>query len=415
MGDMQRDAIALSPRGEVMALTRSPFAALRRYGRRLLRFARFAVLSLLGLVPPLRPDPAPPSPTRRDDGPAPRAAGGGDRFHDADHPVLQALRDKAIEDLFLWMGLDGVPPQMWDIARVEPDPAAAVAAFVRAVGCDPDAVRRRERAALSRLEAAVDALFAWSRAMRPTSDAERRRIQAMLFWADADEIALFQANAEAIAEILGAYDALPGTGRLARHEALVAALRRIQSDPLALDRRGREAALRQSAELVEATRRYAAVAARFDALVEELAPLTASLPEDDDRAALLRAAVVQRGDAEADLFGTGESEPRRLLDLLDGIVSLLDELAEAFAAASSRARDRGAAPGGTASAVDEALRFFGFPPGRPPDRAAVYAAYKRAMKDCHPDLHPGDAKASRLARETNGHWAVLEEWYRRTA
>jgi hypothetical protein len=30
------------------------------------------------------------------------------------------------------------------------------------------------------------------------------------------------------------------------------------------------------------------------------------------------------------------------------------------------------------------------------------------MKDCHPDLHPGDAGASRLARETNGHRAVLE-------
>jgi curved DNA-binding protein CbpA len=49
------------------------------------------------------------------------------------------------------------------------------------------------------------------------------------------------------------------------------------------------------------------------------------------------------------------------------------------------------------------------------DHATVRAAYRRLMRDVHPDVKPGDAAAGEAARRANAAWAVLSDSARRAS
>lgn len=55
--------------------------------------------------------------------------------------------------------------------------------------------------------------------------------------------------------------------------------------------------------------------------------------------------------------------------------------------------------------------------GVPPHASSqeVRAAYRRVMRECHPDVRPGDAAAEERARRANQAWQVLKDGERRAA
>jgi len=145
---------------------------------------------------------------RRETGPVATVNIRSNPFDDADHPTLKDLRDKAVEDIAEWLGLEGVPPQLWKILGTEPDPAAAFIYFIRSIGSDPKKARRRDPAELLRLKRITEVLFSWSR-LRDAGDPQlARRMQAVMIWGAPHELDLFRDNVDALATIIGLFEAL---------------------------------------------------------------------------------------------------------------------------------------------------------------------------------------------------------------
>lgn len=390
---------------------------------RLLQYWRFELLCLLGRVVLLAPAATGPAHKTRS-GPAPSADAEGGPFHNVDHPVLRELRDRAIEDIFEWLGIDGVPPQLWNILNEEPDPAEATIRFIRSVGCDPITVRRREPSEIRRLNRAVDALLAWSRMSSSAHPTGMRRLQALLFWATPDEIARFQQNTDALATIVGSYESLPGSRRLVRHQLLVRRLERFRLDPLGWSSDERKTALRESAQLEAATLRYSVVANEIERLMEELEPLVGGLSDSDDDVGLLRAARLRRQEVERDLFSTGASEPAALVASIEGIVVLLKNAAEHLREATASGSDSGGFDASAAAHEEEqrrikgALCFFDFDPRTPPSYEIAKKAHKKKQKENHPDRFAGRGKdvfdrQTAIFQEIEQQWCILDAWYGR--
>lgn len=100
------------------------------------------------------------------------------------HGILDKLRVRALHELCDWLGLAFVPGRMWESLDEHGDPSEAVIHFARGVGCDPDAIRRRDHDALERLRTSVDLLFALDQLNRMADLGQKDEIEYSLFSSD---------------------------------------------------------------------------------------------------------------------------------------------------------------------------------------------------------------------------------------
>ena len=340
-------------------------------------------------------------------------------FDDADHPILKVLRDRALEDLAEWLGLESVPPQLWKILQEEPDPEAAIIYFIRSVGCDPKKARRRDPAELLRLETITDALFSWSRLSSSHDPMLMRRMQATMMWGTSYEIDLFKENVDALATILGLYESLPPEYRFVRHSRLVRRANAYKSHPLAWRPVDRESARRESHELIEAVRKYTSIAPRFDELIKRLLPICESLPGDDPNVEIIRGAHslygddTEYGDIRKNLFVSGMDDPWGLVSQLSVFLEILVDAAHEIDGAAGAHRDDGdrsrTIPEGMTVAVWQAFVELDLDGDHPPNYRTAKKVWKDKIKTYHPDHDPNGEE---ITKKINLNWDIVEDWYK---
>jgi hypothetical protein len=327
---------------------------------------------------------------------------------------LEKLRDRAVEEIFEWLGVAAVPPQMWVALKQESDPAESTIKFIRSTGCDPDKIRQQDREELARFHRAIDAVLAWGRVPRKATIDEIRRVQTVLFFGDPDEVLHFLKNAEAIAGIIATYDGLPGKKHFARHETLVREVRTYWADPLDWQDDKRDSAVAASEELARTERTVTTVVSKMRSILDDVSSVVGALPDDDDNVALMRAAELKLAEIDQNLFVTGDEDPMILLDRLNGILDLLEEAYDNIsgtfhkdddfdsAAAASKDYDR---------RVIDAFRFFGLDPDDPPSQEKARTVFYKKMMANHPDRFPDDPDAGARTATVNVQWEILKTWY----
>ncbi len=335
----------------------------------------------------------------------------GPPFDEVNHPLLRRLRRRALVELFDWLDLAFVPGQLLERSDHSGDPVAALALFLRSVGCDPDRVRRREPEELARLGEVIDLLMAFDSLTARLAPAQRDELQLLFFAGDFERLRRVSKRLFALCGLLDAHEAQASAKPLAAYDALAgrvkAALGRLPSLSEA-----EVAAFRAEAE------RWLRLARRRDLLSAEIAA---------QRAALERAAAPGPRDAAvlADIHaietalaidpGLDGDAVARQLDALDDLLAALQSLvrereAEAEEAAA-RFRSEAATERLYRSEEEKALSFFGFPAEARPDGTAIHAAWRRFMKVHHPDLTTDPEEKPRreaLCKEANLKRHVLE-------
>lgn len=338
----------------------------------------------------------------------------GPPFHEVNHPVLRQLRRRALNDLFDWLELDFVPGQLLERSDHSSDPVAAFTTFLRSVGCDPERVRRREPEELERLRDVVDLLMAFGSLTARLEPARRDDLQLLLFSGDFARLRLASDRLFALNAILEAHEALDAASPLAAYDALAGRAKAMLGRLLDLGEAELEA-LQGEAE------QWQRLARRRELLTKRIAEVSEAL----DRAAILRAERRQQRGSLQERRRTIESAltldpgltPKDVgthLDALDGLLAELQDLLreiEEEAEAAAHFRSEEATTRLYSNEQEAALAFFGLAPEARPDGASLRAAWRRFMKDNHPDLTTDDEEKRRreaLCKEANLKRHVLE-------
>ena len=105
-----------------------------------------------------------------------------------DHPVLDQLRRRAVNELFHWLGLDQIPRQVWPILDDLRDPGLAVARFAETLGCNPLLICRRDTGEIEQLRLGIRSLIALNALRAKLTRLERREFELTIFQRDHDTI-----------------------------------------------------------------------------------------------------------------------------------------------------------------------------------------------------------------------------------
>ena len=334
----------------------------------------------------------------------------GPPFNDVNHPILRTLRRRALNDLFEWLDLDFVPGQLLERSDHSADPIAAFTTFLRSVGCDPEAVRRRDPEELSRLRDVVDLLMAFGSLTRWLQPAQRDALQLLLLSGDFPRLRRAAERLFSLSAILDAHEAQGAAPVLAGYDALAGRVRASLSRLLDLSRNDVEDAEDAAARWLRLARRRVLLDREIATAVSALDRAIASAPDAPGRRQRRDALVERQRTIESSLSLDPGLEPdavAALLDELDGLLESLSALrseTEAEAEAASRFRSEAATDRLYRSEREEALLFFGLAADAQPTAEQIQAAWRRYMKDNHPDLttDPDEKnRRDRLCAEAN--------------
>ena len=381
---------------------------------------------LLGLLPLFGVDPSKWRAwvTRRPRGSAVPARSFLDRFvrseATVDHPVVDALRHKATNELFDWLGLAMIPRQTWAILDKVGDPAAAIEQLIRALGCDPLAARRREPGEIARLEAAIDVLIAVDSLRRYLSADQLSEIEYLLFGGDYDAVMTYSRVVAAFSAVHIGQEKAARLRRFAVYESFVQTFEGYRSDPWSLAPTDAEEALRLSDRLVTTMERYTDL---YAAISEAIATMRALWPGSGAGAPEAETRDRLQWDFEAiddRLVNDPSLDVDRIDDLLRDASELLEAcrvLLEDFKPDTGDNGDAGDTTGAPRNESDEALVFFGFAARSSPSWEEIKKAYRAVMKKLHPDLAGAGAEAGEaarredLAKRANMHRDLLRRRY----
>jgi len=315
-----------------------------------------------------------------------------------DHPLIDGLRRKATNELFDWLGLTMIPRQTWAILAKVGDPGAAIEQLIRALGCDPLAVRRREPEEIARLEAAIDVLVDLD-SLRPYLGAEHlSEIEYLLFGGDYDAVKTYSRVVAAQAALLIGREKAARLRRFAVYESFLRTVERYFDDPWSLSPADAEAALRLSDRLVTAMERYTALHRDLAAALTAIQALWPGSAAGAAQAAERDRIQLRSKSLDDRLAGDPDLDPARIDDLLNEAAALLEAcrlLLEDLKPSAAGAE--GFSEAGL-SETDEALVFFGFAAGSSPAWAEIKQAHRSAIKKLHPDLAAGSADPEEAAR-----------------
>jgi len=385
----------------------------RRWLRRLRGLLVLARRRILGL-PPLFDDvsiagdaAAPPKPPR---GPAPRrgyhrsgrtVSGRSyfDRFgrhgDSADHPVIEQLRRRAVNELFEWLGIILIPRQTWPILKRVGDPGAAVEHLILALGCDPERARRRDADEIARLQAAIDILVALD-ILRPYLSLEHlQEIEYLLFSGDYDTVRKYSRIVSALSAVLIGREKSGSLRVFAVYEAFIADIERYVRDPLSLEADDADEALRMSDDFITAMEKYTAL---YEDVSGMISAVHAAWPDDlesGDDFRLREGMDLHFKEIDATLL----SEPTLDLTQIEELIEECSELFKDLEGLLHRIHDA-PRPDGAAqtSEKDDALVFFGFAAGSAPSWDEIKRAFRAIIKKVHPDHATGITDPEEIAR-----------------
>ena len=319
----------------------------------------------------------------------------------------QQLARRAAVFLFDHFDFATVPSQYWPLLEKNFDPGRALKAFLQAVGCDSELVRRRDPAELGKARDVIDLLVRSGDILQRLRPEVRRAVAQQL---ESGDYAKVHELAEVATHLQTALDyATRWTGKVvfATFADLLRTIQQMLDDPL-------NVSAVDAASAVTLVANYATVQKRFDQLTARYQSLTAALrdswpsgwnggPNED----------VLRTGAEA--FEHMENTMRFAADLDyeqlgEGNAFLGDHLSGLEALLAAALGGGAGGPGGPPPPppppddMEDALRYFGFSKASPPkSRNQFRAAWLKKMRPLHPDMNPGrsDEEAALLKEKWN--------------
>lgn len=304
------------------------------------------------------------------------------------HPVIDRLRRRAVNELFDWLGLTLIPPQIWPILERADDPGQAVEQLILALGCNPEHARLREAVEIVRLQTAIDLLAALD-TVRPHLRREHlQEIEYLLFSGNYDVIERYSRIVASLSGILIGHEKYATLPVFAVYSVFIAEVQRYIANPMSLDPDDADEALRLSDGFITAMENYAVLHAKIS---EAIGALLAAWPdglEAGDDIGLRDGMILQFDEIGAALLGDATLGLAKIKSLIDELALLFEDLKDLFdRVCGSPAPDE---PAGM-SAKDEALVFFGFAAGSSPSLEEINKVWRVFITKVHPDHAGSDA------------------------
>jgi hypothetical protein len=336
------------------------------------------------------------------------------------HPVVDELKRRATNELFDWLGLSMIPPQTWVILDKVGDPGSTLEQLIRALGCDPLRARRREPEEIARLDAAIDVLIALD-SLRPYLSVEHlREIEYLLFGGDYDAVKAYSRIVTVLSAVLIGCEKAKSLRLFAAYESFVEVVEGYLADPWDLAPEDAEDALELSDRFINGMERYTSLNAEISATISAIHSVwsgSTGAPDPD----LLDGILLHFEEIDGRLADDAEIGLDEIDDLMRQVEEVLEDLRLLL---EDLQPDAGPDGGSSAAGLDEigqALVFFGFAAGSSPSPEEIKQAFKRKMKEVHPDLAPKSAGAAEkarreeMAKETNQHYDLLRRCYTKAA
>lgn len=332
------------------------------------------------------------------------------------HPVVDKLARKATNELFDWLGLTMIPNQTWAILERVGDPGATLEQLIRALGCDPLLARRRDPKEIARLELAIDVLVSLD-SLRPYLSADHlSEIEYLLFDGDYGAVRTYSHTVKALSAVLIGREKAAVLRRFAAYDSFVQVVERYIADPWSLSPADAEEAQQLSDHFITAMERYTdlhAAVSETIAAIQHLWPGSGpSAPNSDHFDGIL----LRFEDIDENLVNDADVTLDQIDDLLRQCEEVIEDLSKLLEDLEPDADTSGGPFAAGLDEVDKALAFFGFVSGESPSPDEIKKAYKRKMKEVHPDLAPGTdpeekARREEMAKEANLRYDLLRRRY----
>lgn len=312
-----------------------------------------------------------------------------------DHPILDKLSRRAINDIFDWLDLPLIPGQIWPILEKVGDPGLAVERLVEALGCEPSRVRQRDSEELARFEAAIELLAALDILRPHIREIQIIEIECILLSGKRDTIHTYGRIISNVSSVFVGKEKSSSLRGFASYGLFLKSIEKYFSNPLDLTIDESEEALQISDNFVGGMERYSDY---HKSITEAIRLVFAHWPDGvaDDRVHLRDGMTLRFEQIDEDLLNDLTLNLDQISDLLDETRALLTDINDLFdAICGSR---RGGKPDGM-SETDEALKFFGFEPGSKPMWAEITRAWKVVHRKAHPDRGAGLDPTERAKRE----------------
>jgi hypothetical protein len=335
----------------------------------------------------------------------------------------QRLARRAAAFLFDYYDFGAVPGQFWPILEKTFDPGQAMNAFLRAIGCNAQLVRRRDPEEQRKAREIIELLVRSGNFLHRLHPDLRRIVGLQLESGHYEHI---RELAEVAAQLQAALDfASAWTGKtvVASFAALLRTIQRMLHNPMSVAAADAAAAVSLVAQFSETQRRFDALTERYKSLIvalrETWPEAWRGTPQEIDlrqrTGDFERVAESMQASAELTLDNLTEGN-----EFLASSISALEGLLEAARAGDAASHKRSGARRRKAVPPDEkevALRYFGFSSRAPPrSKQELRDAWKKRIKALHPDAHPG-ASAEEIARlteqcqECDKHFRILLAYF----
>jgi hypothetical protein len=315
------------------------------------------------------------------------------------HPGVPKVFRNAVMFLFDHCDLGVVPAQFWPFLDQAADPGEAVSLFLQAIGCDPELIRRGDRAEREKAAEIIDFLVMSGDIFDHLSPEAREELGSRLEGGDYTKV---RDAARLAADLRAALDVEThwrGASLLPSFENLLKTVRKLAAHPLKVAPDDVEEAARLARAYSAAQADFDGLCGRYDRLVADLHGVWASTGwSGGDEETTLRTACGAFDASRNGLRTVAELNIRQVQYAIEGMRSNFEKLQRLLDRARSHAagRDRGhggARAGGSGggsppprSKLDGALDYFGWSRSRPPSLDELTKEWKAR----HLALHRSD-------------------------
>ena len=102
----------------------------------------------------------------------------------SEDPILRTLRQRAVLELFEWLGLEQIPKSYWRLLERVGDPARALTAFISNSGFDAKLVRKRDATALAAFQGFVRFVCQVEEVTDLVSDQQRTLLDRYMYYGE---------------------------------------------------------------------------------------------------------------------------------------------------------------------------------------------------------------------------------------
>lgn len=352
---------------------------------------------------------------------------------------VDKMARKAALSIFSDLGFGVAPAQFWPYLDRYGLPGAAMGAFLRDLGLSHEKVVERDPEELARAETVMDLLISAGDILESLDRRQREVLSGRLSAGDYETVREAAALAAALASLARLAEQWDDRTVMPAFRALLRSIGDMARAPLgadwaevaAMDALAHGFALAQ-ARLIEFEQRFEEAVATAKA--ERLWPHAwrdadhAKSLELDRLRRAIEAARRRLNTSETLSLNDAESEIDRFRAALDALLRLYEEARRTKAGEGrsdhkrhrqqhnrrrrsqddgGRQKDRsGAGRGRRRDPIETALEFFGFSLAQPPTESDLKRAFRRKMKECHPDIGGSEEEA----KQANHFNEVLQQW-----